>query len=42
VLSYYSLANVDKWTYMGYLSLFFIVFFLLALITMQFKKYQSR
>ncbi|EFJ44628.1 hypothetical protein VOLCADRAFT_95021 [Volvox carteri f. nagariensis] len=42
VLSYYSLAHVDKWRYMGFLALFFIVFFLLALITMQFKKYQSR
>ncbi|KXZ47828.1 hypothetical protein GPECTOR_32g440 [Gonium pectorale] len=42
VLSNYSLHNVDKWRYMGYSVLFFIVFFLLALITMQFKKYQSR
>lgn len=42
VLNYYSLGEVDKWTYMGYLALFFIVFFLLALITMTFKKYQSR
>ncbi|KAG2450267.1 hypothetical protein HYH02_004778 [Chlamydomonas schloesseri] len=42
VLHYYSLAYVDKWAYMGYLSLFFIVFFLLALLTMTFKKYQSR
>ncbi|GLI65656.1 hypothetical protein VaNZ11_009256 [Volvox africanus] len=42
VLSYYGLANVDKWRYMGFLSLFFIVFFLLAWITMQFKRYQLR
>ncbi|KAG2482622.1 hypothetical protein HYH03_018464 [Edaphochlamys debaryana] len=42
VLNYYSLGEIDKWAYMGYLSLFFIVFFLLALVTMQFKKYSSR
>ncbi|GLC33334.1 hypothetical protein PLESTB_000344800 [Pleodorina starrii] len=42
VLSYYGLENVDKWRNMGFLALFFIVFFLFALLTMQFKKYQSR
>lgn len=42
VLATYSFQHVDKWSYVGYLSLFFPVFFALAWITMSLKKYQSR
>lgn len=42
VLGNYGLANVDMWAYTGYLSLFFLVYFSFALITMTFKRYSSR
>ncbi|KAG2493535.1 hypothetical protein HYH03_008349 [Edaphochlamys debaryana] len=42
VLDYYSLTHANKWAYMGYLCIFFLVFFLLALVTMQFKQYTRR
>lgn len=42
LLQYYDFYHVDKWTYLGYLSLFFIVFFSLTWVTMTFKKYSSR
>ncbi len=42
MLGNYNLGSIDKWRYMGYCAIFFIVFFILAYIPMQFKKYQSR
>ncbi|GFR47309.1 hypothetical protein Agub_g8996 [Astrephomene gubernaculifera] len=42
VLSNYSLHDVDKWRYMGFAALFFIAFFIMALLAMQYKKYQLR
>lgn len=42
VLGYFYMDTVNKWAYMGYASLFFLFFFLCALTTMTFKKYQNR
>lgn len=37
VLGYFYMDSVNKWASMGYASLFFIFFFLCALVTMTFK-----
>jgi len=42
VLQYYGLKYVDKWAYIGYLSLFFFVFFMLTWTALRFKNYQQR
>lgn len=42
ILEYYSLSGVDKWAYVGYLSLFWIVFATLALLALTFVHHQKR
>ncbi|MEW5308615.1 MAG: hypothetical protein WDW38_000559 [Sanguina aurantia] len=42
VLEAYSLKDINKWTYVGYLSLFVFTFFMMAWGTMSYKKYSSR
>jgi ABC-type polysaccharide/polyol phosphate export permease len=42
VLEYYGLKSVDKWAYIGYLSLFFLVFFVLTWTALRYKNYQQR
>lgn len=42
VLETYSLENVKKWAYVGYLSLFFLTFFLLSWTTLGLRKYSNR
>ncbi|KAJ9505479.1 hypothetical protein QJQ45_025438, partial [Haematococcus lacustris] len=42
VLEYYNLEGANKWNYLGYLALFFLVFFTFAWFTLSYKKYSSR
>ncbi|EFJ42159.1 hypothetical protein VOLCADRAFT_107413 [Volvox carteri f. nagariensis] len=42
ILEYYGLLGADKWTYVGYLSLFWIVFATLALLALTFVRHQKR
>lgn len=42
VLDSFDMGSVNKWTYLGYESLFFIFFFLAAWAGMTFMRYQSR
>jgi ATP-binding cassette, subfamily G (WHITE), member 2 len=42
VLEFYSLSGVDKWAQLGYESLFFVGFFVLAWAALAFIKHQKR
>ncbi len=42
VLDYYFLGGVSKSAYVGYLALFFPVFFVFAWLTLSYMKYSSR
>lgn len=42
VLDYYELGGIKRSNYVGFLSLFFGVFFMLAWLTLSYKKYASR
>ncbi|KAL6759459.1 P-loop containing nucleoside triphosphate hydrolase protein [Haematococcus lacustris] len=42
VLEYYNLKGASKWNYLGYLALFFPVFFTFTWFTLSYKKYSSR
>ncbi|KAG2427597.1 hypothetical protein HXX76_012251 [Chlamydomonas incerta] len=42
ILQYYGLAGADKWAYIGYLSLFWIVFATLALLALTYVRHQKR
>ncbi|KAG2446852.1 hypothetical protein HYH02_008009 [Chlamydomonas schloesseri] len=42
ILQYYGLAGEDKWAYIGYLSLFWIVFAVLALLALTYVRHQKR
>ncbi|PNH05918.1 ABC transporter G family member 18 [Tetrabaena socialis] len=42
ILEYYSLKGEDKWAYIGYLSIFWIVFASLALLALTYVRHQKR
>ncbi|GLC68936.1 hypothetical protein PLESTF_000760800 [Pleodorina starrii] len=42
VLQYYGLQGADKWAYLGYLSLFWLVFAVLALLALTYMRHQKR
>lgn len=42
ILEYYGLKGEDKWAYIGYLSLFWVVFTSLAWLTLSFVRHQKR
>jgi ABC-type multidrug transport system permease subunit len=42
MLEYYSLNNVNKWAYLGYLSLFYLVFFILTWLALSFINHSKR
>mmetsp|Transcript_15663 Transcript_15663/g.27086 ORF Transcript_15663/g.27086 Transcript_15663/m.27086 type:complete len:488 (-) Transcript_15663:808-2271(-) len=42
VLQYYNIDGIEKWAHTGFLSLFFIVFFVGAWLTLSYKKYTNR
>ncbi|GLC39039.1 hypothetical protein PLESTB_001286600 [Pleodorina starrii] len=42
ILRYYGLEGADKWAYLGYLSLFWIVFAWLALLALTYVRHQKR
>ncbi len=42
ILQYYGLEGADKWAYVGYLSLFWIVFATLALAALTYVRHQKR
>jgi ATP-binding cassette subfamily G (WHITE) protein 2 len=42
VLSFFGFQDTNKWQYLGILSVFFFVFFLLALVVLSVRKFSSR
>jgi hypothetical protein len=42
VLEYFSLDGVSKWAYLGYESLFFVGFFVLAFLALRFVNFTKR
>lgn len=42
ILQYYGLAGADKWAYIGYLAIFWIVFVFLALMALSYVRHQKR
>ena len=42
VLTYFGLSNVNKSAYIGYDSLFFLVYFILAFLALSFIRWENR
>lgn len=42
VLEYYGINDTPKWRFVGFTSLFFIFFYVVTLLVLQFKRYQVR
>jgi ATP-binding cassette, subfamily G (WHITE), member 2 len=42
ILGYYSLAGANKWVWLLFEFIFFIVFFVLSFLALQFKRHEKR